>query len=86
METVDRPNSAMAALVNEAISIAAATSRPCAAEFLYTRGCSLDVIARVLAKNPDRTRTRSIPDAASAGTDIGLAAPHCETAPNRHHD
>lgn len=86
MEPFDRPNSAMAALDNEAIAMAVATSRPNAAEFLYTRGCSLDVIARVLARKPDRTRIRSVRDIASSGNSGGHNDPVRETIPNQHDD
>lgn len=84
MEPVDRPNNAMASLVNEAIAMAVATSRPNAAEFLYTRGCSLDVIARVLAKRPDWTRIRSSPDVAPIDHTHGGGAQVPEIPPNQN--
>jgi len=48
MEKNDRPNIRMESLVNEAIVMAADSSRSEAAEFLFRQGCPLDVIARVL--------------------------------------
>ena len=60
MEPIDRPNHEMEALVNEGIVLASKRSRPAAAEFLYKRGCSIDVIARVLAKHPEPERIRAL--------------------------
>ena len=65
METADSPNHEMEALVNEAIVMAKSGTRSAAAEFLYKRRCSLDVIARVLAKSPDLTKIRPGPNAAT---------------------
>lgn len=67
MEANDRPNNAMATLVAEAMAMAVATSRSEAAAFLYTRGCSIEVIARVLAKHPDASRIRGRPGPSSTG-------------------
>jgi len=84
MEPVDRPNNAMSALVNEAIAIAVATSRPNAAEFLHTRGCSQDVITRVLAKRPNRIRICASLDVAPIDHTQGGGAPVHELPPNQN--
>jgi hypothetical protein len=55
----NRPNETMASLVDQAIQMANETTRPKAAEFLYQRGCSIDVIARVLEKNRPPGRIRA---------------------------
>lgn len=75
MEPVDRPNREMEALVNEAIAMAATATRSVAAEFLYKRRCSLDVIARVLAKTPDPTKIRPNPSAAASPNSSALHRP-----------
>ena len=73
MDTTDRPNHQMEALVNEAIAMADRGTRSAAAEFLYQRRCSLDVIARVLAKVPDPTKMRP---AVTAATTPKSGEPH----------
>jgi hypothetical protein len=79
MEPVDRPNIDMEALVNEAIAMAEVGTRSAAAEFLYRRKCSLDVIARVLAKSPDPTKIRHSTGAHRTEENLRSVSTNCQS-------